>query len=248
MTYETIVVEIAGRVGIIRLNRPQAQNALNATLKGEVGDALTMLEKDDAIGCIVITGSEGVFAAGADIKELLHQKGPTWDRIAASDKPIVAAVAGYALGGGCEVAMQADIIIAADTAKFGQPEVKIAVIPGCGGTQRLAHAIGKAKAMDLIFTGRMMDAHEAERLGLVSRVVPAADLMQEALKVAHAIAAMSLPSIVAAKMAINAAFEKPLSEGLRFEVELCDALFSTEDQKEGVRAFLEKRTPQWRNK
>ncbi len=248
MNYETIVVETEGRVGIIRLNRPQALNALSAALKSEVNRALIDFDADESIGCIIITGSEKVFAAGADVKELAEEKAPTWDQVAKTKKPTIAAVAGYALGGGCEIAMQCDFIVAADTAKFGQPEIKIGVIPGCGGTQRLALAVGKAKTMDMILTGRMMDAQEAERLGLVARLVPAAQLMDEALRAAQAIAAMSLPSLVAAKKAVNGAFDNPLHEGLRYELELYDALFSTEDQKEGMQAFIEKRKPQWKNR
>ena len=248
MTYGAIIVESIGRVGLIRLNRPLARNALNASLKSEVDSALTAFDQDDTIGCVILTGSENIFSAGADLKELVDEKGPTWDRVAKFVKPIIAAVAGYALGGGCEIALQSDLIIAADSAKFGQPEIKVGVIPGCGGTQRLAHAIGKAKAMDMILTGRMMDAKEAEYLGLVSRVVPAIKLMDETVELANLIAAMSLPAAIATKKAVNAAFDKSLGDGIRYESDLCSALFSTEDQKEGVLAFIEKRPPQWKHK
>ncbi|MGB7782728.1 MAG: enoyl-CoA hydratase-related protein, partial [Pseudolabrys sp.] len=214
-------------------------------------------DADDKIGCMLITGNEKAFAAGADIKEMadkpcieayLGDFVSNWNAVAKARKPVVAAVAGFALGGGCELAMQSDIVIAADTAKFGQPEIKLGVIPGIGGTQRLAHAVGKAKAMDLILTGRMMDATEAERSGLVARVVPAASLMDEAMKVAETIANMSLPSVLAGKEAINRAFESGLSEGMAFERRIFHSLFATEDQKEGMKAFVEKRAPKWKNK
>ncbi|MGA7012515.1 MAG: enoyl-CoA hydratase-related protein, partial [Pseudolabrys sp.] len=207
--------------------------------------------------CMLITGNEKAFAAGADIKEMAYKPFieaylgdfvSNWNAVAKARKPVVAAVAGFALGGGCELAMQSDIVIAADTAKFGQPEIKLGVIPGIGGTQRLAHAVGKAKAMDLILTGRMMDATEAERSGLVARVVPAASLMDEAMKVAETIANMSLPSVLAGKEAINRAFESGLSEGMAFERRIFHSLFATEDQKEGMKAFVEKRAPKWKNK
>jgi len=257
MAYENILVETKGRVGIIRLNRPQALNALNTKLKAELSDAIDKFEADDAVGCMLITGSEKAFAAGADIKEMadktfidayLDNFAGTWDRAARTRKPIVAAVAGFALGGGCELAMQCDLIIAADNAKFGQPEIKLGVIPGIGGTQRLTRAVGKSKAMDLILTGRMMDAPEAERSGLVARVVPAAQLMDEAMKVAEAIAAMSLPSVLAAKEAINRAFETSLAEGVVFERRIFHSLFATDDQKEGMAAFIEKRPPKFKNR
>ncbi len=257
MAYENIVVEIKGRVGIIRLNRPQALNALNRALIEELTSAIDAFEVNDAIGCMLITGNEKAFAAGADIKEMadktfieayLENFTADWDRIARARKPVVAAVAGFALGGGCELSMQCDIVIAADNAKFGQPEIKLGVIPGVGGTQRLTRAIGKAKAMDLILTGRMMDAAEAESCGLVARVVPAANLMEEAMKVADTIANMSLPSVLAGKEAINAAFETSLAEGARFERRIFHALFATSDQKEGMKAFVEKRKPAWKNK
>jgi enoyl-CoA hydratase len=257
MSYEHILVETRGRVGVIRLNRPQALNALNVKLKAELGAAIDAFEADDNIGCLLITGSEKAFAAGADIKEMVDKSfidafmgnfAGSWDRAAHARKPIVAAVAGFALGGGCELAMQCDIIIAADNAKFGQPEIKLGVIPGIGGTQRLTRAVGKAKAMDLILTGRMMDAEEAERSGLVARVVPLASLMDEAMKTAETIASMSLPSVLAAKEAINRAFETSLAEGIRFERRIFHSLFATEDQKEGMAAFIEKRPPKFKNR
>ena len=257
MPYQNIVVETKGRVGIIRLNRPQALNALNRALIAELGEAIVALDADDAVGCLLITGNDKAFAAGADIKEMadktfieayLGNFAATWDHLAHARKPVVAAVAGFALGGGCELAMQCDIIVAADTAKFGQPEIKLGVIPGIGGTQRLTRAVGKAKAMDLILTARMMDAAEAERAGLVARVVPAANLMDEAMKVADTIANMSLPSVLAGKEAINRAFESPLAEGVIFERRIFHALFATDDQKEGMKAFVEKRKPEWKNK
>jgi len=257
MAYENIVVETKGRVGIIRLNRPNALNALNAALMAEVTQAVGAFEADANIGCMLITGSDKAFAAGADIKEMADKTfidafgsdfAGNWDRVSRARKPVVAAVAGFALGGGCELAMQCDIVIAADTAKFGQPEIKLGVIPGIGGTQRLTRAIGKAKAMDLVLTGRMMDAVEAERSGLVARVVPAASLMDEAMKTAEAIAALSLPSVMAAKEAVNAAHESSLAEGLRLERRLFHSLFATDDQKEGMKAFVEKRKPAWKQK
>jgi len=250
MSYETILVETHGRVGVIRLNRPQALNALNSRLAGEVSAAIDAFESDASIGCMVITGSDKAFAAGADIKEMAGQSymdtfmgdfAANWDRAARARKPVIAAVAGFALGGGCELAMQCDFIIAADNAKFGQPEIKLGVIPGIGGTQRLTHAIGKAKAMEMTLTGRMLDAAEAERSGLVARVVPLADLMTETMKVAEAIAAMPLPAVMLAKEAVNRAFEVPLSEGIRFERRVFHSLFATADQKEGMAAFIEKR-------
>jgi enoyl-CoA hydratase len=256
MSYQNIQVETKGRVGVIRLHRPQALNALNAALVQEMIAAIDTFEADANIGCLLLTGSEKAFAAGADIKEMagktyhevnMEDFGGDKDRIARCRKPVVAAVAGFALGGGCEFAMQCDIIIAADNAKFGQPEIKLGVIPGYGGTQRLTHAVGKAKAMDLILTGRMMDAAEAERAGLVARVVPAADLMNEAMKVAETIAGMSLPSVYAAKESINRAFETSLAEGVRFERRVFHALFATEDQKEGMAAFVEKRPAKFKN-
>jgi enoyl-CoA hydratase len=257
MSHETIVVERRGRVGLIRMNRPQALNALNATLKAELLAAAEAFEADTAIACIVITGSEKAFAAGADIKEMAQRAyvdvfgedfAADWERLTRLRKPLIAAVAGFALGGGCELAMMCDIIIAADTAKFGQPEIKLGVIPGMGGTQRLTRAVGKAKAMDLVLTGRMMDAAEAERAGLVARVVPEASLIDEAMKVAETIAALSLVSVITAKEAVNRAFETPLAEGLRFERRVFHALFATRDQKEGMAAFVEKRPPKFENK
>ncbi len=257
MSYETILVETHGRVGVIRLNRPQALNALNATLAGEVAVAIGAFEADSSIGCIVITGSEKAFAAGADIKEMADKSymdvffgdfAASWDSASRARKPVIAAVAGFALGGGCELAMQCDFIIAADNAKFGQPEIKLGVIPGIGGTQRLAHAIGKAKAMDMILTGRMMDAAEAERAGLVARVVPLASLMDETMKIAGTIASMSLPSVMMAKEAVNQAFESSLADGLRFERRAFHSLFATADQKEGMAAFVEKRPAKFEHK
>jgi enoyl-CoA hydratase len=256
MSYESIIVETRGRVGVIRLNRPQALNALNSQLNAELARAVAAFDADPGIGCILITGSEKAFAAGADIKEMADKSAVDafmsdftshWDAVARARKPVVAAVAGFALGGGCELAMQCDLIIAADSAKFGQPEIKLGIIPGIGGTQRLPRALGKAKAMDLILTGRMMDAAEAERAGLVARVVPAASLIEEAMKVAETIAAMSLPALIAAKEAVNRAFESPLAEGFRFERRVFNALFATADQKEGMAAFIEKRPPKFRH-
>lgn len=258
MAYQNIVVEARGPVGLITLNRPKALNALNAALIVELGKALDDFEASAEIGAIVLTGSEKAFAAGADIKEMKDQtfidayvgdfitKG--WERITTCRKPVIAAVAGYALGGGCEVAMMCDFIIAADTAKFGQPEITIGTIPGAGGTQRLTRAVGKAKAMEMVLTGRMMDAIEAERSGLVSRVVPAADLVEEAVKAATTIAKLSQPIVTMAKEAVNRAFETTLSEGIRFERRLFHATFATEDQKEGMNAFAEKRQPNFANK
>ncbi len=257
MSYQNIIAETKGRVGIIRLNRPQALNALNRALMIELVQAIDACEADNDIGCLLITGSDKAFAAGADIKEMADKSfidvylgnfAASWDHATRARKPIVAAVAGFALGGGCELAMHCDIIIAADSAKFGQPEIKLGVIPGIGGTQRLTRAVGKAKAMDMILTGRNMDAAEAERAGLVARVVPAASLMDEAMKVADTIANMSLPSVLAGKEAINRAFESPLAEGVMFERRIFHALFATDDQKEGMKAFIEKRKPVWKNK
>jgi enoyl-CoA hydratase len=257
MSHQHILVETKGRVGIVRLNRPQALNALNAALIAELGAAIDTFEADPNIGCIVITGSDKAFAAGADIKEMAAKSYleafmgdfvADWDRVAHARKPVIAAVAGFALGGGCELAMHCDFIIAADNAKFGQPEIKLGVIPGIGGTQRLTRAVGKAKSMDMCLTGRMMDAAEAERSGLVARVVPLAVLMDEALKAAETIAAMSLPAVMIAKEAVNRAFETTLAEGIRFERRVFHALFATEDQKEGMAAFVEKRPAKFRNK
>jgi enoyl-CoA hydratase len=258
MSYENILVETRGRVGLVRLNRPQALNALNDALMNELGDALAKLDADEGIGAIVLTGSDKTFAAGADIgamkdwgyvdvykSEYITRN---WERLKSIRKPVIAAVAGYALGGGCELAMMCDIIIAADSARFGQPEIKLGVIPGAGGTQRLPRAVGKAKAMDLILTGRMMDAQEAERAGLVSRVVAADRLLEEALATAAQIAEFSLPSVMMAKEAVNRAYEAPLGEGVLFERRLFHSLFATEDQKEGMAAFVEKRKPKFRHK
>jgi len=257
MSYQTIVVETRGRVGIIRLNRPQALNALNSSLFEELGRAVDEFEADNGIGCMLLTGSDKAFAAGADIKEMsglsfndvtMGEFTAAWHRVARARKPIVAAVAGYALGGGCELAMQCDIIIAADNARFGQPEIKLGVIPGIGGTQRLTHAVGKSKAMDMILTGRMMDAAEAERSGLASRVVPLATLMDEALKIAETIASMSLPSVMAAKEAINRAYESTLAEGVLSERRAFHARFANEDQGEGMTAFVEKRAANFKHR
>src|SRR5499425_1012883 len=257
MTYQNLIVETRGKVGIIRINRPQALNALNTALIAELSGAIDGFETDPLVHCIIITGSDKAFAAGADIKEMAHKSymdaffgdfAADWDHAARARKPVIAAVAGYALGGGCELAMQCDLIIAADNAKFGQPEIKLGVIPGIGGTQRLTRAVGKAKAMDLILTGRMMDATEAERCGLVARVVPLTELMNEAMKVAESIAAMSLPSVMVAKEAVNRAFEVSLAEGVAFERRVFHALFATEDQKEGMAAFVEKRPARFKNR
>jgi enoyl-CoA hydratase len=257
MTYENILVETHDAAGLIRFNRPQALNALNAQLIAELGQALAQFDRDPKIGAIVITGSEKAFAAGADIKEMASKSYmeaylgdflATWDRIALERKPVIAAVAGFALGGGCELALMCDFIIAADTAKFGQPEIQLGVMPGAGGTQRLARYIGKAKAMDLILTARMMDATEAERCGLVARVVPADKLVDEALTAAKKIASFSQPIVMMAKESINRAFETTLAEGIRFERRLFHSMFATEDQKEGMAAFVEKRKPQFKNR
>ena len=257
-TYTTIQVSTAEAVGVIRLDRPKALNALSDTLVAELGAAVDAFEADDAIGCIVVTGSEKAFAAGADIREMADKDFARvflddfitgdWERLAACRKPTIAAVAGFALGGGCEVAMMCDIILAADTAKFGQPEITIGTLPGAGGSQRLTRAVGKAKAMEMCLTGRMMDADEAERAGLVSRVVPAAELVDEAIAVAGKIAAMSRPAIYMAKEAVNRAFETPLAEGLTFERRLFHASFALDDRREGMAAFVEKRPPRFANR
>jgi enoyl-CoA hydratase len=250
MAFDTILFEQRGRVGIVTFNRPEALNAISDQLIIELNQALETCEADEGIGAIVLTGSAKAFAAGADIKEMRNRTFvdlykndflEPWQRLGKNRKPVIAAVAGYALGGGCELAMMCDFIIAADTARFGQPEINLGVIPGSGGTQRLARFIGKAKAMDLCLTGRMMDAAEAERCGLVSRIVPAADLIAEAVKAAETIANQSLPAAMAAKEAVNRAFETTLAEGVRFERRLFQSLFATEDQKEGMAAFTEKR-------
>ncbi len=257
MAYENILVETDSGVGIIRLNRPKALNALNDALIAELNAALDGFEADDAIGCIIITGSEKAFAAGADIKQMAegnfadyYKRDPfqNLERVPRCRKPIVAAVAGYALGGGCELAMMCDFIIAADNAKFGQPEITLGVMPAWGGSQRLTRSIGKAKAMDLCLTGRMMDAAEAERAGLVARIVPADKLIEESLAAAKKIAALGQVATIANKEAVNAAFETPLNEGLKLERRLFYGLFATEDQKEGMAAFIEKRPPAFKHR
>ncbi len=258
MPYNNILVESRGPVGLITLNRPHALNALNSELMGELDQALRDFEADDAIGCMVLTGSEKAFAAGADIKEM-QSKGfmdvymgnfitSSWETLAKARKPIVAAVAGYALGGGCEIAMMCDFILAADTAKFGQPEITIGTIPGAGGTQRLTRFVGKSKAMEMALTGRMMDAAEAERSGLVSRIIPADELVDEAIKVATKIAKLSRPAVMMAKDAVNGAFETTLTEGVKLERRIFHSTFALEDQKEGMAAFAEKRKPEWKNR
>lgn len=256
MQFETVLVEIEDRVGLIRLNRPEALNAINAQLIKDLTAALDALEADPNIGCLILTGSARAFAAGADIKEMVHQTYPatmqqdflgSWERLAKTRKPIIAAVAGFALGGGCEFAMMCDFIIAADTAKFGQPEIKLGVIPGAGGTQRLTRAVGKAKAMELCLTGRMMDAREAEACGLVARIVPADSLLEEAKAAARAVAGYSLPATMACKEAVNRAFETSLAEGVLFERRTFHGLFATLDQKEGMTAFAEKRAAQFKH-
>nr|WP_314090488.1 enoyl-CoA hydratase [uncultured Shinella sp.] len=257
MAYETLLVETRGRVGLITLNRPQALNALNRKLLEELKSVLAGFEADAGIGAIVLTGSEKAFAAGADIKEMqpygfaeavVEDLAAGWDEVAACRKPMIAAVSGFALGGGCEVAMMCDFIIASETAKFGQPEITLGIIPGMGGTQRLTRALGKSKAMDLILTGRLMDAAEAERSGLVARVVAPEKLLDEALAAAEKIAGFSLPSTMMAKEAVSRAHETVLSEGMRAERRLFHALFATEDQKEGMTAFIEKRKPVFGNR
>jgi enoyl-CoA hydratase len=257
MTYETILVETRGRVGWITLNRPEALNALNTQVMHDIVAAASAFDADEGIGAIVLTGSERAFAAGADIKEMESKSGLEmvmgdhfggWAQFAAVRTPVIAAVSGYALGGGCELAMMCDIILAADTAKFGQPEINLGVIPGMGGSQRLVRAVGYYKAAELVLTGRMIDAAEAERAGLVSRVVPAAELLAEAGKVAATIASKSLPSLYAAKAALDVALESSLTEGLRFEKHTFASLFDTTDQKEGMAAFREKRAPDFQNR
>ncbi len=257
MAFETVLFEKKGKVGLIALNRPQALNALNAQLISELNQVLDECEADEGIGAMVLTGSEKAFAAGADIKEMkdksfgdviLHDFIAPWERLSRCRKPVIAAVSGFALGGGCEMAMMCDFIIASETARFGQPEITLGVIPGSGGTQRMTHFVGKSKAMDLCLTGRHMDAAEAERCGLVSRVVPAGELLDEAMKAAAKIASFSLPAVMTAKEAVNRAFETTLSEGIRFERRVFQALFATEDQKEGMAAFAEKRPPHFKNR
>lgn len=257
MAFETILVERRGKVGLVTLNRPKALNALSSRLMAELEAALVELDADASVGAVVLTGSEKAFAAGADIKEMLGHDFTSamasdfiapWQKIAGHKKPLIAAVAGYALGGGCELAMMCDIILAADTARFGQPEINLGTIPGAGGTQRLTRAIGKAKTMDLVLTGRMMDAAEAERSGLVARVVPAAELIDEALKVGETIAAKSQPVVAMAKDMVNAAFETTLAEGIRAERRTFYATFATDDRREGMSAFTEKRGPSFTNR
>ena len=258
MGYENILVEARGKVGLITLNRPKALNALNDALMDELGAALKAFDADEGIGAIVITGSEKAFAAGADISMMAKYtfmdvyKGEyitrNWETVRSIRKPVIAAVAGFALGGGCELAMMCDVIFAADTAKFGQPEIKLGVIPGAGGTQRLPRAVSKAKAMDLCLTGRMMDAAEAERAGLVSRVVPAAEVLDVAIAAATTITEYSLPAVMMLKESVNRAYETTLAEGVHFERRMFHSLFATEDQKEGMAAFVEKRKPVFKNK
>lgn len=258
MSYKTLLLDKKNSIGVITLNRPEALNAFNNELMDELTLVLKSLEKDDDIKVMVITGSTKAFAAGADINEMAsmtHMDAylgelitANWEEVTRCKKPVIAAVAGYALGGGCELAMMCDFIICADNAKFGQPEIKLGVIPGAGGSQRLTRFIGKSKAMDMILTGRMMDAQEAERSGLVSRVYPLDDLMDEVLKIATAIAEMSMPSVMIAKEAVNRAYETTLREGILFERRTFHGLFSTEDQTEGMQAFLEKRLPKFKNK
>ena len=258
MTYTHIIAEIRGKVGLITLNRPKALNALCSEMMIELGQALAEFERNDSLGAIVITGNEKAFAAGADITEMKEKTymeaykqnfiTENWEEVTSCRKPVIAAVAGYALGGGCELAMMCDFIIAADSAKFGQPEINLGIIPGAGGTQRMIRAVGKSKAMELCLSGRMMDAEEAERAGLVARVVGAQQLMEESMKTAETIAAKSLPALMMCKESINRAHETGLSEGLLFERRQFHSLFASEDQKEGMAAFMEKRKPQWKHR
>jgi enoyl-CoA hydratase len=258
MAYEHILVETRGSVGLITLNRPKAMNALCADLAREIAEAVDAYEADDIIGALVVTGSEKAFCAGADIKEMSDKNymdvykedfiTVNWERLSHCRKPVIAAVAGYALGGGCEFAMMCDFILAADTAKFGQPEILIGTIPGAGGTQRLTRFIGKAKAMEMVITGRMMDAEEAERAGLVSRIIPAAELVEEAIKTAEKISNLSRPVVMLAKESVNRAYETTLAEGVRFERRLFHSTFATKDQKEGMAAFAEKRTADFKHR
>jgi len=258
MAYETIIVEVSDHIALIKLNRPEALNALSSQLLDELADAVSAAEANDSVRVMVITGSEKAFAAGADIKEMSEKTfvdvftedlfGPQTAVITSARKPIIAAVAGYALGGGCELAMMCDFIIAADTAKFGQPEINLGVIPGIGGTQRLTRFVGKSKAMEMNLTGRFMDAEEAERSGLVSRVVPAKDFMDDVMSTAGKIAEKSSLAVMSAKEAVNRSYETTLAEGIRFERRLFNGLFATEDQSEGMAAFAEKRTPKFRGK
>jgi enoyl-CoA hydratase len=258
MAYKNLLVGGENGVGIITLNRPEALNTLNSALMAELREAIDRLEADDAIGAIIITGNEKAFAAGADIKEMKDMSAVDmymsnyftagWERVTTCRKPVIAAVSGYALGGGCELAMMCDFIVAADNAKFGQPEINLAIPPGIGGTQRLTRLVGKSKAMDMCLTGRMMSAEEAERAGLVSRVFPAADLLVEAQKIAKSIAEQSRPAVYMAKEAVNKALETTLAEGVSFERRLFHAAFATDNQKEGMAAFAEKRKPQFKNR
>ncbi|MBI2717847.1 MAG: enoyl-CoA hydratase [Rhizobiales bacterium] len=257
MAYENILVETRGAVGLITLNRPKALNALNAALVAELNQALAGFEADKAIGCTIITGSDKAFAAGADVKEMAEQSYVEaylgkflvgWQGLTEARKPVIAAVAGFCLGGGCELAMMCDLIIAAETAKFGQPEITLGIMPGAGGTQRMTRVIGKSKAMDMILTGRLMEAAEAERCGLVARVVAPEKLLDEALAVAAKIASYSQPIVMMAKETVNRAYETTLAEGVRFERRLFLSMFATEDQKEGMRAFIEKRRPAFKNR
>jgi len=260
MTYENILVETRGKVGLLTLNRPKAMNALSPDLMRELGEALLQFEADENIGAMVITGSEKAFAAGADIKAMrewgymdVYKSDyitAEWETVARCRKPVIAAVAGYALGGGCELAMMCDFILAAETAKFGQPEINLGIIPGAGGTQRLPRSVGKSKAMEMVLLGqaRMMDAQEAERCGLVSRIIPAAGLVDEAVRTAQKIAELSLPIVMMAKESVNRAFETTLNEGVRFERRLFHSTFAAEDQKEGMSAFVEKRKPGFKNR
>ncbi len=258
MAYENIIYEVRGAVALITLNRPKALNALNSPLISELGDALATIQADDGIGAVVVTGSEKAFAAGADIKEM-QDKGFAdayledfitngWEAVTIFRKPVIAAVAGYALGGGCEMAMMCDFIIAAENAKFGQPEINLGVLPGAGGTQRLTRAVGKSKAMEMILTGRMMDAEEAERAGLVSRIVPVENLIDDAIETAETIANLSRLAVYSAKESVNRAFESPLREGVLFERRAFHTLFGTEDKAEGMAAFVEKREPKFKNR
>ncbi len=256
--YENLQVEVVARVGVVTLNRPKALNALSSAMMIELGDALDAFARDRDIGAIVIIGGDKAFAAGADITEMRDKSyidaylsdfiTADWEHVARCRKPVIAAVAGYALGGGCELAMMCDFIIAADNAQFGQPEINLGIIPGAGGTQRLVRAVGKAKAMEMCLSGRMMNAIDAERAGLVSRVVDASTLRDEAIKTASAIAEKSLPAVMMCKESINRAFESPLSEGVLFERRQFHSLFASEDQKEGMAAFVEKRKPKWRHR
>jgi enoyl-CoA hydratase len=258
MAYENIVTERRGRVGLVTLNRPKQLNALNDALMNELGSVLREYDADDTIGAIVITGGDKAFAAGADVGAMKDYSymdvyksdfiTRNWEAVRAVRKPVIAAVAGFALGGGCELAMMCDIVIAAENARFGQPEIKLGIIPGAGGTQRLPRAIGKAKAMDLVLTGRMMDAQEAERAGLVSRIVAPDKLLEESIATANAICGYSLPAVMLAKEAVNRAYESTLAEGVLFERRVFHSLFATEDQKEGMRAFIEKRKPDFKQR